>query len=150
MDPSKLESMSKWPIPTKKKEVQAFLVFANYYCGFIVNYSAKPCPLINLTKDVSFTCEYAHSKLLTNFKDNSSLLTSSPNLIEPSRQSWKPMQAIKQLLVSCLNTTSSMDASNFIQLSNTQQPSPLYNVTGQSMIRNYSLLWTVSGSGETG
>ena len=25
MDPSKLESMSKWPIPRKKKEVQAFL-----------------------------------------------------------------------------------------------------------------------------
>ena len=29
MDPSKLETMSKWPIPTKKKEVQAFLGFAN-------------------------------------------------------------------------------------------------------------------------
>ena len=24
MDPSKLETMSKWPIPTKKKEVQVF------------------------------------------------------------------------------------------------------------------------------
>ena len=31
MDPSKLETMSKWPIPTKKKEVQAFLDFTNYY-----------------------------------------------------------------------------------------------------------------------
>ena len=30
MDPSKLETMSKWPIPTKKKEVQALLDFANY------------------------------------------------------------------------------------------------------------------------
>ena len=55
MDPSKLETMSKWPIPTKKKEVQAFLGFANYYHRFIINYSTKACPLIDLTKDVPFT-----------------------------------------------------------------------------------------------
>ena len=55
MDPSKLETISKWPIPTKKKEVQEFLCFANYYCRFIVNYSAEARPLIDLTKDVPFT-----------------------------------------------------------------------------------------------
>jgi len=31
MDPAKLQVMAKWPVPTKKKEVQAFLGFANYY-----------------------------------------------------------------------------------------------------------------------
>ena len=31
IDPSKLETMSKWPIPTKKKKVQVFLGFANSY-----------------------------------------------------------------------------------------------------------------------
>ena len=31
IDPSKLETRSTWPIPTKKKEVQAFLGFAKYY-----------------------------------------------------------------------------------------------------------------------
>ena len=41
MDPSTLKTMSKWPIPTKKEEVQAFLGFANYYCQFIVNCTAK-------------------------------------------------------------------------------------------------------------
>ena len=55
MDPSKFETMSKWPIPTKKKEVQAFLGFPNYYCQFIVNYSAKARPIIDPTKDVLFT-----------------------------------------------------------------------------------------------
>ena len=55
MDPLKLETMSKWPIPTKKKEVQTFLGFANYYSRFIVNYSANVRPLIDLTKDVPFT-----------------------------------------------------------------------------------------------
>ena len=62
MNPSKLETMSKWPIPTKKKEVQAFLGFANYYRRFIVNYSAKARPLMNLTKDVSFTCEHTQQQ----------------------------------------------------------------------------------------
>ena len=41
MDPLKLESMSKWPIPTKTKQVQAVLGFANYYRQFLVNYSTK-------------------------------------------------------------------------------------------------------------
>ena len=56
MDHTKLETMSKWPVPTKKKEVQAFLGFANYYRRFIENYSGKARPLINLTKDVPCSC----------------------------------------------------------------------------------------------
>ena len=62
MDPSKLETMSKQPIPTKKKEVQAFLGFANYYRRFIDNYTAKAHPLIDLTKDVPFTCGHAQQQ----------------------------------------------------------------------------------------
>jgi len=54
MDPTKLEAMSKWPTPTKKKEVQAFLGFTNYYRRFIANYSGKARPLIDLTRDVPF------------------------------------------------------------------------------------------------
>ena len=52
MDPAKLETIFKWPVPTKKKEVQAFSGFANYYRRFMENYSAKARPLIDLTKDV--------------------------------------------------------------------------------------------------
>ena len=62
MDPSKRETMSKWPIPTKKKEVQAFLGFANYYPRFIINYSAKARPLVDLTKDVPFTCRHTQQQ----------------------------------------------------------------------------------------
>ena len=58
MDLSKLETMYKWPIPTKRKAVQAFLVFVNYYRRFIANYSAKAHPLIELTKDVPSSCGY--------------------------------------------------------------------------------------------
>ena len=59
MDPSKLETMSNWSIPTNKKVVQESLGFANYYSRFIINYNSKACPLIDLTIDVPFTCGHA-------------------------------------------------------------------------------------------
>ena len=55
MDSLKLETMSKWPSPAKRKEVQAFLSFANYYPRLIDNYSTKTCPLIDLGKDIPFS-----------------------------------------------------------------------------------------------
>ena len=55
MDNSKLEARSKWPIPKKTKEVQVLIALANYYCLLIVNYSAKVCPLMDLTKNCPFT-----------------------------------------------------------------------------------------------
>ena len=55
MDPDKLKTISEWPIPTKKKEVQSFLGFANYYRRFIENYSQKVKPLTELTKDIPFS-----------------------------------------------------------------------------------------------
>lgn len=35
MDPIKVAGVSKWPTPTKKKEVQSFLGFTNFYRRFI-------------------------------------------------------------------------------------------------------------------
>ena len=55
MDPAKLVTMSKWPGPTKKKVVEAFLGFANYYRRVNENYSAKARPVIDVTKDVPFS-----------------------------------------------------------------------------------------------
>src|SRR5258706_6448272 len=54
MQQKKVDAILDWQTPTKKKEVQAFLGFANYYRRFIKNYSAKAKPLIELTKDVPF------------------------------------------------------------------------------------------------
>ena len=55
MDASKVDTMSKCPRPTKKKEVQVFLCFTNYYRRFINNYNGEARPLIDLTKDVPFS-----------------------------------------------------------------------------------------------
>ena len=71
MHPAKRETMSKWQVPTKKKEFQALLGFANYYRQFIENYSANAHPLIDLTKDVTFSGghqqQQAFPKLRTRF-----------------------------------------------------------------------------------
>ena len=56
MDPAKLETMSKWPVPTKQTEVQSFLGFASYDRRFIENYCTQGRPLIDLTQDVPFIC----------------------------------------------------------------------------------------------
>jgi len=94
MDPTKLEAMSKWPTPTKKKEVQAFLGFANYYRRFIANYSGKARPLIDLTRDVPFSWGQAQQQ---SFDELKQLFLSSPILIQFDR---------------CLETIMETDASN--------------------------------------
>ena len=47
--------MSKLPIWINKKEVQVLIDFINYYYRFIVTYSAKHHPDIDVTKAVPFT-----------------------------------------------------------------------------------------------
>lgn len=55
MDPKKVEAVQQWPTPTKLKDVQAFLGFANFYRRFIKDYSKVAKALTQLTKkDVPF------------------------------------------------------------------------------------------------
>ena len=55
MQQHKVDVIQDWPASSKKKQVQAFLGFANYYRRFIQNYSARVKPLTELTKDVPFS-----------------------------------------------------------------------------------------------
>jgi len=50
MDKEKLSGVLEWPVPTKVKQVQAFLGFANFYCRFIENFAKMSKPLSDLTK----------------------------------------------------------------------------------------------------
>ena len=50
MEPGKIEAIQQWETPTRKKEVQAFLGFANYYRRFIQDYAHRVKPLTELTK----------------------------------------------------------------------------------------------------
>ncbi|KAL1258945.1 hypothetical protein QQF64_009522 [Cirrhinus molitorella] len=49
-DPSKIEAVTKWPMPSNLKALQSFLGFCGYYRRFIANYSAIVRPLTDLTK----------------------------------------------------------------------------------------------------
>ena len=50
MDPAKIFAIQNWPTPKTVKQVQSFLGFANFYCGFIKNFSKIALPLTTLTK----------------------------------------------------------------------------------------------------
>jgi len=50
MDEEKLLGVLEWPVPTKVKQVQAFLGFANFYHRFIENFAKISKPLSGLTK----------------------------------------------------------------------------------------------------
>lgn len=50
IEPGKIETIQKWETPTRKKEVQAFLGFVNYYRQFIQDYARQVKPLTELTK----------------------------------------------------------------------------------------------------
>jgi len=101
MDPSKLETMSKWPVPTRKKEVPAFLRFANYYCRFIVNYSGRARPLIDLTKDIPFSCDYEQQQALEDLRQHfmsAPILTQFDRTLETIMETDASNQAIAGIL----------------------------------------------------
>ena len=101
MDPSKLETMSKRCIAPKKKEVQVFVGFANYYGRFIVNYIANASPPINITKDVSFTQGYtqwqAFDELQVQFL-SASILTQFDRTFETTMETDASNLAIAAIL----------------------------------------------------
>ena len=99
MDTAKLERMSKWPVPIKKKEVLVFSDFANYYRLFIAYYSTKARPLINLTKDVPFTCWHTQQQAYAKLQAG---LLPAPTLTQFNRKLEIMMEtnAYKQAIVS--------------------------------------------------
>ena len=50
MDPAKVAAIRDWVTPTKKKDVQAFIGFCNFYRRFIKDFSKIARPLHDLTK----------------------------------------------------------------------------------------------------
>ena len=65
---TKPATITDWPTPTKLKQVQSFLGFANFYRCFIANFSKTAKPLTHLTqKDTLFSwtseCQHVFKKL---------------------------------------------------------------------------------------
>ncbi|SJK99926.1 uncharacterized protein ARMOST_03237 [Armillaria ostoyae] len=55
MDPIKVMGITEWPVSTKKKELQLFLGFTNFYQCFIKGYSDIVCPMMHLTRKETWT-----------------------------------------------------------------------------------------------
>ncbi|GJR56618.1 putative mitochondrial protein [Tanacetum coccineum] len=53
-DPSKIEAMQKWPIPSTLKQLRGFLGLTGYYRRFIKDYAIISQPLVALTKKDAF------------------------------------------------------------------------------------------------
>jgi len=81
MDPVKLNTVTNWPLPKTKKDIQKFLGFCNFYRRFVKDYSAIAQPLFNLTKkDAPFCWGPEEEHAFCILQD---ILTSAPVLILP-------------------------------------------------------------------
>ncbi|QRW18525.1 Retrotransposable element Tf2 protein [Rhizoctonia solani] len=78
LDKLKIQAVQEWPIPTKVKEVQSFLGFANFLRRFVANFSHVARPLHNLVKkDTAWKWEEKEQAAFQGLKD---AITNAPVL----------------------------------------------------------------------
>ncbi|KAK3543934.1 hypothetical protein QTP70_031846 [Hemibagrus guttatus] len=82
MDNSKITAVTEWPRPTRVKELQHFLGFANFYRCFIHNYSTTAAPLTSLLKGKPSRLKWTENatQAFTNLKNS---FTTAPILKHP-------------------------------------------------------------------
>ncbi|SJL02912.1 uncharacterized protein ARMOST_06253 [Armillaria ostoyae] len=68
MDPVKLAGIAEWPTPTKKKELQSFLGFTNFYRKFIRNYLKVVRALTQLMGKAEWTWGTAQNQAFQQLK----------------------------------------------------------------------------------
>ncbi len=80
-DPSKVEAVKDWPVPTTRKQLQRFLGFANFYRRFVRNYSLLAAPLTHLTSPkISFTWSSVEQTAFDKLKN---MFVNAPVLVHP-------------------------------------------------------------------
>lgn len=79
-DPSKINSMTAWPIPKTVKQLRAFLGLTGYYRQFIVSYAVIAAPLTDLLKKDAFEWPATAE---ASFRDLKTAMTSAPVLRLP-------------------------------------------------------------------
>ncbi|KAF8752550.1 hypothetical protein RHS01_07625 [Rhizoctonia solani] len=78
LDKLKIQAVQEWPTPTKVKEVQSFLGFANFLCCFVANFSHMARPLHNLVKkDTPWKWDTKEQEAFQGLKD---AITNAPML----------------------------------------------------------------------
>ncbi|KAF8748004.1 hypothetical protein RHS01_11142 [Rhizoctonia solani] len=78
LDKLKIQAVQEWPVPTKVKEVQLFLGFANFLRQFVANFSHMARPLHNLVKkDTPWKWDTKEQEAFQGLKDT---ITNAPVL----------------------------------------------------------------------
>ena len=83
MEQEKIKVVKKWKIPTKVKDIESFLGFANFYQRFIYNFSYTARPLNKLKGKKEWKWEEEHQKMFEELKEK---ITSQPVLSLPRRE----------------------------------------------------------------
>ena len=84
MDPVQIQGVAEWPESERKKDVQSFLGFCNFYRQFIHDYGCIAKPLTSLTRKVDWTWENIQKAA---FVDLKKAITTAPVLILPDENS---------------------------------------------------------------
>ena len=83
METDKVKAAKEWKTPTKIKEVESFLGFANFYRQFIKNFSHTARPLNELKGKKEWKWEEEQQRAFDELKDK---ITSQPVLALPKRE----------------------------------------------------------------
>lgn len=80
MDPVKVQGVADWPVPRNKRDIQAFLGFANFYQRFIRDFARHAKPLTKLTGKLDFEWNFNQQEAFDQIKR---LITTAPILSIP-------------------------------------------------------------------
>jgi len=83
IEQEKIKAVKKWKTPTKVKDVESFLRFANFYQCFIQNFSHIAKPLNELKAKKEWRWDKEHQQAFEELKDK---ITSQPVLSLPKKQ----------------------------------------------------------------
>jgi len=83
MEQEKIKAVKEWKTPTKVKDVESFLGFANFYRHFIQNFSHTAKPLNELKGKKEWKWEEEHQRAFEELKEK---ITSRPVLALPRRE----------------------------------------------------------------
>ncbi|KAF8759701.1 hypothetical protein RHS01_02244 [Rhizoctonia solani] len=103
LDKLKIQAVQEWPTPTKVKEVQSFLGFANFLRRFVANFSHMARPLHNLVKkDTPWKWDTKEQEAFQGLKD---AITNAPVLChaDPTKPYFLETDALGAALGSILS-----------------------------------------------
>jgi len=83
MEQEKIKTVKEWKMPTKIKDIESFLGFANFYRRFIHNFSHTARPLNELKGKKEWKWEKEHQEAFEELKEK---ITSQPVLSLPRRE----------------------------------------------------------------